>query len=110
MPRDAVAGHYLGLRQMVVAGLHGTFEHTQRLPEYLEFAGFLPFRHLHQIRRNHPARKDEGALVDYDPLNDLTLGELHGLSKHGGEGYVILFVLLTTDELDFGLESHGGAD
>ena len=78
-------------------------------PDFSGLAGFLAFRHnLHRIRRHLPARKNESALVDDDPLDGFALGELHGLSDRGGKVDVILVAVLATDDLDFGWESHGG--
>ena len=97
---------------MVVVRFHRIFEYTPCLPACPNFsglAGFFAFRHnLHRIGRNLPARQNERALVDDDPLDGFALGELHGLSDRRGEDDVILVAALAADELDFGWVSHGG--
>ena len=66
------------------------------------------FFNLHWVRRHISSGKDEVPLVGNDPFNVLALGELHGLSKGGGEVDVILLAGFAIDELDFGMETHCG--
>ena len=67
------------------------------------------FLNIYRVGRHILAGEDEVTLVCDDPLDDLALGELHGLSDRRGEVDVILFAGLAADELDFGWESHGEA-
>ena len=50
---------------------------------------------------------DEVAFVGNDPLHDLALGELHGLSHGRREVDVPLLTLSAFDDLDFGRKAHG---
>ena len=52
-----------------------------------------------------PPRRERGPVLD-DLLDDLALGELHGLGEYGGEVDVPLPAGLAFDELNFGGVSH----
>ena len=65
------------------------------------------FFYTHRIGRGTGSGEDQMAFIGNNPLDDLSLAELHGLSHRGREIDIPLFAALALDELNFSWESHG---